>query len=86
MQPRIIFRQFEQTQAMENVIYNELRMRGYSVGVGIVPTTEKDGNGKSTRKQFEVDFVCNFGPNRLYIQSAYSILDEKSGITRPIGW
>lgn len=74
---RINFRQFEQTHAMENAIYNELRMRGYSVDVGVITVSEKDGNGKSVRKQLEVDFVCNLGSKRYYIQSAYSLPDEE---------
>ena len=73
---RINFRQFEQTHSMENVIYNELRMRGYSVDVGVVPVVEKDQNGKVIRKQLEVDFVCNLGSSRYYIQSVYSLPDE----------
>lgn len=73
---RINFRQFEQTHSMENVIYNELRMRGYHVDVGVVPIAEKDTEGKATRKQLEVDFVCNLGSSRYYIQSAYSLPDE----------
>lgn len=73
---RINFRQFEQTHSMENVIYNELRMRGYHVDVGVVPIAEKDAEGKATRKQLEVDFVCNLGSSRYYIQSAYSLPDE----------
>ena len=73
---RIKFRQFEQTHSMENVIYNELRMRGYHVDVGVVPIAEKDAEGKVTRKQLEVDFVCNLGSSRYYIQSAYSLPDE----------
>lgn len=74
---RINFRQFEQTHSMENVIYNELRMRGYSVDVGVVPIAEKDKEGKVSRKQLEVDFVCNLGSSRYYIQSAYSLPDEE---------
>ena len=74
---RINFRQFEQTHSMENVIYNELRMRGYSVDVGVVPIAEKDKNGKVVRKALEVDFVCNLGSARYYIQSAYSLPDEE---------
>ena len=74
---RINFRQFEQTHAMENAIYNELRMRGYSVDVGVITVSEKNGNGKSVRKQLEVDFVCNLGSKRYYIQSAYSLPDEE---------
>ncbi len=77
---RINFRQFEQTHSMENVIYNELRMRGYRVNVGIVPIAEKDKNGKVTRKQLEVDFVCNLGSLRYYIQSAYALPDEEKKI------
>jgi len=73
---RINFRQFEQTHSMENVIYNELRMRGYSVDVGVVPIAEKKQSGKVTRKQLEVDFVCNLGSSRYYIQSAYTLPDE----------
>lgn len=81
---RIQFRQFEQTHAMENVIYNELRMRGYSVDVGVV-TIAQSKDGKATRKQLEVDFVCNLGSARYYIQSAYSIPDEEKLLqeTRP---
>ena len=73
---RINFRQIEQTHSVENVIYNELCMRGYSVDVGVVPVSEKDRNGKVTRKQLEVDFVCNLGSSRYYIQSAYTLPDE----------
>lgn len=73
---RINFRQFEQTHSMENVIYNELRMRGYRVDVGVVPVIEGDSEGKAVRKQLEVDFVCNLGSSRYYIQSAYSLPDE----------
>lgn len=73
---RIAFRQFEQTHAMENVIYNELRMRGYSVDVGVIPIAERNQEGKVIRKQLEVDFVCNLGSSRYYIQSAYSLPDE----------
>lgn len=74
---RINFRQFEQTHSMENVIYNELRMRGYSVDVGVIPIAEKNKDGKVVRKQLEVDFVCNLGSARYYIQSAYSLPDEE---------
>ncbi len=74
---RINFRQLEQTHAMENIIYNELRMRGYRVDVGVVPIAERDKGGKVIRKQLEVDFVCNSGSSRYYIQSAYSLPDEE---------
>lgn len=77
---RINFRQFEPTHSMENVIYNELRMRGYNVDVGVVATTEKNQEGKIVRKQLEVDFVCNLGSSRYYIQSAYSLPDETKRI------
>lgn len=73
---RINFRQFEQTHSMENVIYNELRMRGYNVDVGVVSVAERNEEGKVIRKQLEVDFVCNLGSSRYYIQSAYSLPDE----------
>ena len=73
---RINFRQFEQTHSMENVIYNELCMRGYRVDVGVVTIAEKDREGKVSRKQLEVDFVCNLGSSRYYIQSVYSLPDE----------
>ena len=81
---RINFRQFEQTHSMENVIYNELRMRGYRVDVGVVTVAEKV-DGKVVRKQLEVDFICNLGSSRYYIQSAYSIPDEEKLLqeTRP---
>lgn len=75
---RINFRQFEQTHAMENVIYNELKMRGFNVDVGVVPIAERNEKGSVQRKQLEVDFVCNLGSKRYYIQSAYSLpTDEK---------
>ncbi len=73
---RINFRQIEQTHSMENVIYNELKMRGYNVDVGVIAATEKDASGKAVRKQLEIDFVCNKGSARYYIQSAYSLPDE----------
>lgn len=73
---RINFRQFEQTHSMENVIYNELSMRGYSVDVGVVTAVEKAGTS-SRRTQLEVDFVCNMGDKRYYIQSAYSLPDRE---------
>lgn len=74
---RIGFRQNEQTHVMENIIYNELLLRGYKVDVGVVPYAEKNKEGKVSHKQFEVDFVCNRGSLRLYIQSAFSIPDEE---------
>ena len=62
---------------MENLIYNELRLRGMSVDVGVVVKNEKDANGVSVRKQLEVDFVCNQGSQRYYIQSALRLSSEE---------
>lgn len=67
------FRQMEKTHQMENVIYNELRSRGYNVDVGVVPFSGKDAQGKSYRTQLEVDFVCNNASKRVYVQSALSL-------------
>ena len=74
---RLNFRQTEHTHLMENLIYNELRMRGYSVDVGQVTQNTKNANGISERKQLEVDFVCNRGQDRIYIQSAYALPSEE---------
>ena len=67
------FRQVEKTHLMENLIYNELRGRGYNVDVGVVPYNGKNAQGVSFRKQLEVDFVCNKGSQRLYVQSALAL-------------
>jgi len=73
---RLDFRQIEETHLMENIIYNELRYRGYNVDVGFVETRENiDGTLK--RKQLEIDFVANQGNKRYYIQSAYDIPNEE---------
>ena len=74
---RLNFRQIEETHAMENIIFNELKVRGYNVDVGVVVVNEVDKNGKKIRKQLEVDFVCNKGSKRLYIQSAYALPDKE---------
>lgn len=66
-------RQQEETHIMENVIYNELRMRGYLVDVGLVKCWTTDENGKRKRSKLEVDFVVNNGPERVYIQSAFNM-------------
>lgn len=66
------FRQQEENHIMENILYNELRIRGYNVDVGVV-TTKKKVNGKTVRQQYEVDFVVNGGSNRYYIQSAFAM-------------
>ena len=75
---RLNFRQLEKTHMMENIIYNELRVRGFNVDVGIVPLVIRDGNGNQKRVSYEVDFVANKGNQRYYIQSAYRLdSDEK---------
>ena len=71
---RLNFRQIEPTHLMENIIYNELRYRGYMVDVGMVVKREKDKNNKDIKKQLEVDFIANLGSKRYYIQSAYRLL------------
>lgn len=73
----INFRQLEENHTMENVIYNELIARNFNVDVGIITATGRDNDGKSVRKQLEVDFVCNKGSKRYYIQSAFSIPDRE---------
>lgn len=84
---RLNFRQFEETHIMENVIYNELKIMGFNVDVGVVDY-RKDIDGKSVRVQAEVDFVCNKADRRYYIQSAFSIpdrekmLQEQNSLTR----
>ncbi len=70
---RINFRQMEVTHSMENVIYNELRMRGFSVDVGNLTIVEKGKNDEQVKKQLEVDFICNKGSKKYYIQSAYML-------------
>ncbi|HEL0650974.1 TPA: ATP-binding protein, partial [Streptococcus equi subsp. zooepidemicus] len=70
---RLNFRQNEQSHIMENVIYNELRMRGLNVDVGVVEYNYKDESKKTVRKNLEVDFVINRGSNRYYIQSALNV-------------
>ena len=75
---RINFRQSERSHLMENMVYNELRIRGFNVDVGTVPVVVTDENGRQQRSSLEVDFVCNLGSRRYYIQSAYRMeSDEK---------
>lgn len=71
---------------MENAIYNELVLRGYSVDVGVVQTCGKDKNGRSTRTAQEIDFVVNKGDERIYVQSAYRMdeEDKKERELRPL--
>jgi len=72
---RLNFRQLEETHTMENIIFNELKIRGFNVDIGVViVNSSKDGS--SVRKQYEIDFVCNKGSKRYYIQSAYAIPDQ----------
>lgn len=77
---RLGFRQVEETYLMENIIYNELRSRGYSVDVGVVEKRERDERGKEIKKQLEIDFIANLGSNRYYIQSAFSMPTEQKRI------
>ena len=74
---RINFRQMEVTHSMENVIYNELRMRGFSVDVGNINVVEPGKNGDLIKKQLEVDFICSKGSKKYYIQSAYMLETEE---------
>ena len=71
------FRQQEENHIMENIIYNELLIRGFNVDVGIVEHSERNEEGKVVRKRLEVDFVCNRGSRRYYIQSAFAIPDRE---------
>lgn len=70
---RLGFRQVEETHIMENIVYNELCLRGYAVDVGVVEKRVRDGKGRQVRKQLECDFVANKGSERLYVQSAFQI-------------
>lgn len=73
---RLNFRQLEETHSMENIIFNELKMRGFNVDVGVIVQYDTNEKGNSIRKQLEIDFVCNQGSKRYYIQSAYAIPDQ----------
>lgn len=73
---RLNFRQFEKNHLMENLIYNELRIRGYNVDVGVVPAVIRDNEGKQQRSNYEIDFICNAGSKRYYIQSAYRMEND----------
>jgi len=68
---RLNFRQLEETHTMENIIFNELKIRGFNVDVGVIVQNTTDSTGNRIRKQLEIDFVCNKGSKRFYIQSAY---------------
>ena len=73
---RINFRQIEENHTMENILFNELIARDFNVDVGLVVTREYDSSGNRQQKQLEVDFVCNKGAKRYYVQSAFAIPDE----------
>ena len=73
---RLNFRQIEFTHLLENVIYNELLIRGFNVDVGVVSKQMRTDDGNRIRRNYEVDFVCNQGSRRYYIQSAYKMIDE----------
>lgn len=77
---RLNFRQLEESHIMENIIYNELKMRGYNVDVGIVECRTKDKNGSLKQIQLECDFVANLGNEKIYIQSALNLADEKKKV------
>ena len=74
---RLNFRQFEETHLMENVIFNELLIRGYNVDVGMVEENIMNKDKTKTQRQLEIDFVCNLVSKRLYIQSALSLPDKE---------
>ena len=73
---RLNFRQLEETHSMENIIFNELKIRGFNVDVGVIIQYDTNEKGNSIRRQLEIDFVCNQGSKRYYIQSAYAIPDQ----------
>ena len=74
---RLNFSQVDSGHLMENVIYNELRIRGYNVDVGVLPVRQKNSDGDIVRSNLEVDFVCNLGNKRYYVQSAYRMPDDE---------
>ena len=74
---RLGFRQVEETHLMENIIYNELRMRGFRVDIGVVVKRGRTEEGVQEKKQLEIDFVANMGSKRYYIQSAFSLPDAE---------
>ncbi len=74
---RLGFRQTEETHLMENIIYNELRMRGYQIDVGVVAKRNRTADGRQEKKQLEIDFIANMGSKRYYIQSALNLPSEE---------
>ena len=83
---RINFRQLEQTHSMENIIFNELKLRGFNVDIGIINQRAKDKNNQNIRQRLEVNFIANKGSNKIYIQSAFSIpsLEKEQQEQRPL--
>lgn len=73
---RLGFRQNKPTHIMENIIYNELKIRGFEIDIGVVPVIEKNEKAMSVKKQLEIDFICTMGMKKYYIQSAYSLPDS----------
>lgn len=80
------FRQIEETHSLENIVFNELIMRGYNVDVGLIEQAERNKKGEYSRNRLEIDFVCNQGSERYYIQVAYSLLtpEKKHQEERPL--
>lgn len=74
---RLNFRQSEKSHLMENLVYNELRIRGFNVDVGVVPVINRNEEGKQQRTNLEIDFVCNMGSKRYYIQSTYRMENDE---------
>lgn len=74
---RLGFRQVEETHLMENVVFNELKARGYQVDVGVVPIRRLTEDGKRERVQLEIDFIATLGSNKFYLQSAFSLPNEE---------
>lgn len=83
---KLDFRQQEETHIMENIIFNELNVRGYNTDVGVLELSERDEAGVRVEKKVEVDFVVNKGDKRCYIQSAYSLptLEKRQQEERPL--
>lgn len=83
---RLNFRQQEENHLMENIIFNEMLVRGYNVDVGVIFHEEKDAQQKRILKNYEIDFVCNRGSRRYYIQSAFSMpdIDKETQEQRPL--
>lgn len=81
---RLNYRQIDGGHLMENIIYNELRIRGYSVDIGQVEVRITNDDGRKMRKLLEVDFICNSGDKRVYIQSALDMPTQEKSTKKPI--